>query len=246
MTDKTLAVEFQDVGFFYEGFPVLEKVNLAVQEGDFLGVIGPNGGGKTTLLKLVLGLLRPHHGKIRIFGHSARQARHLIGYVPQYVEFDSKFPIKVMDVVLMGRLEQAPTLLRYRPQDRQAAQKALRSVEIWELRDRPLSKLSGGQRQRVLIARALAGEPKLLLLDEPTASVDSRVEQDIYDLLSQLNEKMTIILVTHDLGFISAYVNKVACTNRNLSLHSMESLNHESVEGMYGSSMQMIKHECNL
>lgn len=239
-------VEFRDVSFGYNGSPVLEDINLIVEEGDFLGIVGPNGGGKTTLLKLALGILQPTRGSIRIMGRQPAAARSLVGYVPQLMEFDRDFPISVMEVVLMGRLSPRSLIGRYSAVDRAAAVSAMKAVQVDELANRPLSDLSGGQRQRVFIARALASNPRILLLDEPTASVDSRVEQDIYEVLQELNKNLTIILVTHDLGFVSSYINKVACVNRRLVCHPTQDITRETLFDVYNRSVEMIQHRCEI
>ncbi len=239
-------VEITHVDFAYNGDLVLEDVVLTIKEADFLGVVGPNGSGKSTLLKIILGLIRPLRGSVRVFGRSPERARHLIGYVPQHADLDASFPISVTDVVLIGRLGKAPMLGSYGKIDRQAAQEAMESAEVYDLRNRRFGTLSGGQKQRVLMARALAGKPELLLLDEPTATVDGRVEQDIYELLKKLNEKVTIVLVSHDLGFISTYVNRVACVNRGLSCNRTEDITGDVIEACYSGPVHMLTHKCEL
>lgn len=246
MTQKKAVIEVDHVDFSYDGNRVLEDIAFNVAEGDFLGVVGPNGSGKTTLLKIILGLLRPLRGKVRVFGRSPERSRHLIGYVPQHANLDASFPISVLDVVLIGRLGRAPVLGRYRKTDREAAQRAMREAEVLDLRSRRFGTLSGGQQQRVLLARALVGNPDLLLLDEPTASIDGRVEQDIYHLLKKLNEKVTIVLVSHDLGFISTYVNKVACVNRRLVCNPTNEITGDVIEACYSGPVHMLQHKCEL
>ena len=209
-------------------------------------MVGPNGSGKTTLLRILLGLIHPLRGNVRVFGQPPERARHLVGYVPQHADLDSSFPISVVDVVLIGRLGKAPRFGRYRKTDRQAAEEAMEKVEIHDLRNRRFGALSGGQKQRVLMARALVGKPDLLLLDEPTTSIDGRVEQDIYELLKRLNEKVTIILVSHDLGFISSYVKHVACVNRRLVCNPTDEITGGVIEACYGAPVHMIKHKCEL
>jgi zinc transport system ATP-binding protein len=235
-------IEFTQVSFAYNDEPVLEDVSFSVERGDFVGIVGPNGGGKTTLLKLALGLLQPQRGTVKVLGKSPLSSRTHIGYVPQFMEIDREFPISVMDVVLMGRLTSHRLLGRYSAEDRAAAISAMQAVEIEDLKDRTIGQLSGGQRQRAFIARALASQPDILFLDEPTASVDSRVERDIYELLKDLNQKLTIVLVTHDLGFISSYVNKVACVNRRLICHPTQAITHEALLEIYKSPVNMIMH----
>jgi zinc transport system ATP-binding protein len=246
MSQEKAVVEIDQVDFAYDGSLVLEEITLKVREGDFLGVVGPNGSGKSTLLRIILGLIHPLRGKVRVFGQAPERARHLIGYVPQHAELDTSFPISVTDVVLIGRLRKAPVFGRYSKSDRQAAEQAMRDAEVHDLRNRRFGNLSGGQKQRVLMARALVGKPELLLLDEPTASIDGRVEQDIYELLKKLNEKVTIVLVSHDLGFISTYVNRVACVNRRLACNPTHEVTGDVIEACYLGPVQMLKHGCEL
>jgi zinc transport system ATP-binding protein len=246
MNDKHPVVEMEGVHFAYDGSPVLEDICLSVPWGDFLGVVGPNGSGKSTLLKMMLGLLHPDEGRVRVFGQPPERSRHLMGYVPQHAELDPNFPISVMDVVLLGRLGKAPLLGRYGKKDRQRAIKAMEEVKILDLRNRQFGVLSGGQKQRVLVARALVGKPELLLLDEPTASIDGTIEGDIYELLKKLNERATIILVTHDLGFISTYVRHVACVNRRLVCNPTQDITGDVIEACYSGPVHMLKHKCEL
>jgi len=246
MSQNKAVVKIEHVDFDYDGHLVLEDITLTVQEGDFIGVVGPNGSGKTTLLKIILGLIHPLRGKVQVFGRTPERGRHLIGYVPQHAELDTSFPISVMDVVLIGRLGQAPMIGRYRKSDRQAAEEAMQGTEISDLRSRRFGTLSGGQKQRVLMARALVAKPELLLLDEPTASIDGRVEQDIYHLLKKLNETVTIVLVSHDVGFISTYVNKVACVNKRLVCNTADHMTGDTVEACYSGPVHMLKHTCEL
>lgn len=232
----------RDVGFSYEGPPVLERITLEVEEGEFLGVVGPNAGGKSTLLKIILGLLEPSRGEVRVLGRRASAACYQIGYVPQYPEFRRDFPISVEDVVAMGRLGGGRSFGRYRRVDRQIVQQALVETEIADLAARRISTLSGGQLQRVLVARALACQPRILILDEPTANIDLRVESDIFDLLRRLNERMTIIVVSHDVAFISRYVKRVACLNRTLMCHQTAEIDGKTIQELYGSEVRMVEH----
>ncbi len=237
-----LPVQVNQVSFRYGPNPVLENVSLEIEQGDFVGLIGPNGGGKTTLLKIILGLIRPEGGDVRLFGESPTQGRSLVGYVPQHVRFDREFPISVKDVVLMGRMRHAPALGRYKAEDREAADQAMEEMEVQELRDRSVGELSGGQFQRVIIARALASRPRLLAMDEPTNNVDSRFQQEIPEILKRLNQKMTIIMISHDLGFVTAYVNKVACLNSKLICHPTASIKGEMIEELYAGHVHLVDH----
>ena len=239
---KKEVVKLTDVWVEFDGVTVLQHQNLTLFEDDFLGIIGPNGGGKTTLLRVVLGLVEPSRGKVEVFGQSPVEARKNIGYVPQISFFDRDFPINVMDAVLMGRLSVRSLFQRFTREDKDAALLALEKVEIADLRHRQIGKLSGGERQRVFIARALVSNPKLLLLDEPTASVDPKMKTGIYDLLDKLKEDMTIILVTHDMGVISSHVDKIACLNCNLYYHDDKNISKEMLEAVYQCPVDLIAH----
>jgi len=236
------ALDVRDVSVAYGNNYVLKDVSLSVDEGEFLGIIGPNGGGKTTLLKVILGIQKPTSGTVRIFGLPPSGAYNLIGYVPQHNIFDGRFPISVWDVVLMGRLGK----LGYKPfftkKDKAIALEALAQVEMEDFRDRQISHLSGGQQQRVFIARALAMRPRLILLDEPTASVDKKMETGIYDLLKELNNEATIVLVTHDVGVLSTYVRKIGCLNKFFIYHDNKELTGEMLEAAYECPVELIAH----
>ncbi|MFN4218734.1 MAG: metal ABC transporter ATP-binding protein [Candidatus Bipolaricaulia bacterium] len=213
-------IETEDLWFSYGAEPVLEDVSLTVTRGDVLGLIGPNGSGKTTLLKLILGLLTPQRGTIRLFGQelSRFRERARVSYVRQRSwDFERNFPASVEELVRMGRVPRLRWGL-WRETDTAAVERAMRAVHIEELRARPISALSGGQQQRVFLARALAQEPDLLLLDEPTAAVDPQVEAEFYELLAQLNrqQSLTIVLVSHDIEAIVKQVTKIACLNKKL------------------------------
>jgi zinc transport system ATP-binding protein len=227
----------------YEREQVLEEINLTVYEGDFIGLIGPNGGGKTTLIRVLLGLLPPTRGELRIMGGPVQAGRRAVGYVPQVVEFDREFPINVWEVARMGRLGQRRLLQRYIAKDDTLVAETLRQVEMFDLRWRPIGELSSGQRQRVYIARALAAQPKILLLDEPTSSVDPQVSNGIYELLRRLNEQgMTILLISHDMGAVSSYVKTVGCLNRRLFYHGGQEITAEMLELAYQCPIDLIAH----
>jgi len=236
-------IEFADVACTYDGPPVLEDVTLSVQERDFVCIVGPNGGGKTTLLKLMLGVVRPTRGRVTVFGGAPEAARPRVGYVPQQSQFDLQFPVRVVDVVLTGRLGRGRWFGFYHRSDKEAAAKALHQVDLDELSYRPFAALSGGQRQRVLIARALAAEPDLLLLDEPTASVDIAVEEEIYTVLRELNQRLTIVLVTHDLGFVSTFVKSVVCVNRRVTVHPTSEVTGAIISEIYGRDLKLVRHD---
>jgi zinc transport system ATP-binding protein len=232
-----------EVSFRFEELLVLEDVCLTIREKDFLGIVGPNGGGKSTLLKIILGLLTPQKGTVTVFGASPVEARLKIGYVPQFATFDRNFPISVRDTVLQGRLGHTRTLFGYRREDREAACQALQEVEILDLHKRPLTALSGGQLQRVLIARALACRPEVLILDEPTAHIDPKVEESVFELLKRLNQRLTVIVVSHDIGFITRYISRVACLNRRLICHETTEITGEIIEKLYGGPLRLVRHD---
>ena len=238
------AIEFDGVDFSYDGrHLVLEDVTLEIARGDFVSVIGPNGGGKTTLLKLALGLLGPDRGTVRILGTGPRHARPRIGSMPQHATTDPRFPITVVDVVLMGRL--GPGLLGsgYDDGDRHAADAALEQVGLGGAGRKPFSSLSGGQRQRALLARALASDPELLLLDEPAAGLDRKVELDLFDLLRELNRTKTVVLVSHDLGFVSEMVRTVVCVHRRVDVHPISELDGGMIRDLYGGEVRLVHHD---
>jgi zinc transport system ATP-binding protein len=226
-------IQIQDLNFSYNSQPVLRDVNLTVKQGDFVAMIGPNGGGKTTLLKLMLGLLKADSGRLRIFSQSPQEASHRIGYVPQDVHINKNFPISALDVVLMGRLKPGRGWSRHSQQDRQAALNALAQVEMKKFYDHRIGELSGGQKQRVFVARALVTDPQLLFLDEPTASIDTKGQNEFYSLLKELNQTITIIVVSHDLMVISGYIKSVICVNQRLHYHGHAELTGEMIEMMY-------------
>ncbi|MBZ4687904.1 MAG: zinc transport system ATP-binding protein [Clostridia bacterium] len=236
-------VEIENVSVYYDHVIALSDINLTIKDKDFLGILGPNGGGKSTLLKTILGLLKPATGSIRVFGSPPHKVGGLIGYVPQASKFAKSFPINVWDVVLTGRLRKKNCLFRrYTLQDKEAVRELLNRLNIYDLRDRQIGRLSAGQLQRVLIARALALEPKIILLDEPTASLDSKSRTQIYSILSELNKYMTIILVTHDMGAVSSYVKSIACLNTKLYYHGEPELNSTLVSKIYGCPVDLIAH----
>jgi len=234
-------VEIRDVAFAYSGGEtVLQDVSLDIAQGDFIAMIGPNGGGKTTLLKLILGLLKPDKGIIRVMGQPALQAASNIGYVPQDVHINLSFPITAIDVVLMGMLAPRKRWRRKSAADRREAMAALARLEVGTLAERKIGSLSDGQRQRVFIARALVTRPQLMLLDEPTASIDTKGQADFFKMLKELNKDVAILVVSHDLLVISRSAKSVACVNRSLHYHNQAEITGDMLETMYPGTVEEV------
>lgn len=237
-------ISIRGLSFSFDGPPVLEKVDLDIEEGDFALMVGPNGGGKTTLLKIILGLLEARSGSVKLFGSSPKDARHRIGYMPQHLHSDPLFPVTVEEIVLMGRLGYGAPIGPFRSRDYEAVDKVLDVTRTKHLKSHPFPSLSGGQRQLVLIARALASGPDLLLLDEPTANLDPAVQDTFNELLHRLNREMTVIMVSHDVGFVSSHANKVVCVNRTVALHPTSEASGDLVSMIYGKTgMRIVHHE---
>jgi zinc transport system ATP-binding protein len=238
------ALEFKDVHFAYgTAKPVLGGASFSLEVGESICVVGPNGGGKSTLVKLALGLLKPDSGEVLVFGTSPEAARPRVGYMPQHLNFDPQFPITVIDVVLMGRLGGRVKLGPFGKTDRAAAEAALAKVDLASFSKRRFSDLSGGQRQRALIARALVGAPELLLLDEPTANVDQTVEQQFRHTLQALSREMSIVLVSHDLGFVSGWLEHVLCVNRDVHVHPTASIDGKTLREIFGGDIVAVRHD---
>ena len=242
MSDTTI-IEIKNLNFSYQSdSPVIENASFSVRQGESGCIIGPNGGGKSTLLKLMLGLLQPASGTIRIFGKSPIEARAKIGYMPQYHQLDPAFPASVLEVALMGRVT-PKTFFGYSKKDRNIAFEALSEVGIADLAQKSFAGLSGGQRQRVLIARALAGEPEILLLDEPTANIDPGAEEQFFSTLEHLRQKMTVITVSHDLGFVNRETDLIICVNRQVNLHSAATFSADTANEIYHHHVNLVKHD---
>lgn len=242
-TDPQSVIELEDIWYRFDGGPaVLEGINLDIRNKEFIGVVGPNAGGKSTLLKIILGLYQPLRGRVRVLGASPARARSRIGYVPQYPTFARDFPTDVMHAVLMGRLGATRSFGGYSDADRASARAAMEEMEVLPLAGRHIDTLSGGQLQRVLVARALVCDPRILLLDEPTANIDQRGETDIFDYLKAFNRRMTIVVVSHDVGFISRYVERVACVNKTLICHDTADIDGRTIQELYGTDVQMVAH----
>ena len=236
-------VEMADVSFSFGEETVLKDVSLTVNAGDFVGIIGPNGGGKTTLLRLALGVLRPAGGSVRLLGGPPEKTRIRAGYIPQETSSNKWFPISVIDVALMGLLSRRTMFRPYTPADREKASAILDELRLSHLKTRSIGELSGGQRQKVLLARALVSEPAILFLDEPTASIDTLGQDEIYEFLLKINKTgTTVVLVTHNVGAVSAYIRSVACVNRQLFYHADGLLDEKSIAATFGCPVDIIAH----
>jgi zinc transport system ATP-binding protein len=231
--------EIQSLSARYDIDNVLENINFIVNENDFIGVIGPNGGGKTTLLKIILGLVKPSKGKV-IF-NSSLLGKNRIGYLPQMSAGDNTFPVTVSDVILSGLMIQKGVMAKMTANDREKAENVIEEIGLGAIRDSVLSELSGGQLQRVYLARAIIGSPKLLLLDEPDNFVDASFENDFYQKLHDLNERMAILMVSHDVGTISSHVKSFACVNKRLHYHPSPEITNEQLSA-YDCPIQLVTH----
>jgi zinc transport system ATP-binding protein len=248
--EKPIVIQFSQVAFSYGSDPVLENVNFHIHQGEFIALVGPNGAGKSTILKLLLALEQPGKGAIHVLGKTAREGRARLGYVPQHADYDKTFPISVYEVIRMGRLQ--PTKRNWTQVDELAVQRAMKQVEIQDLARRPYGALSGGQRRRVLVARALAAEPEILILDEPTANMDVESEERLFSTLGQLKGRTTILIVTHDTEFVSALTDRVLCIGERtgsekrahrLVQHRAAPAEHAPPELFGGAALQVLHDE---
>ncbi|NIM04826.1 MAG: ATP-binding cassette domain-containing protein [Armatimonadetes bacterium] len=248
MAEAKPIIELEDISVTYQSHVALNNINLGVPAGSFLAVVGPNGSGKTTLLKTILGTIRPSRGTVRVFGRppwDLGEERRRIGYVPQAMSVDLRFPIRAGEVVLMGRYGRIGLMRRPSSTDREAALQAMQRVGITDLANEPIGRLSGGQRQRVFVARALANDPDLLLLDEPTTGVDIATSGSFYDLLYKLHkEGLTVVVVSHDMGVVANYADTVACINQCMVVHGRpgEVATGEVLACMYGPRAAFLDH----
>ena len=232
-------LEARHVTFGYDRELVLDDVSLAIQPRDFLAVIGPNGGGKTTLIKILLGLLEPWSGEVV---HRGTNRKGRLGYVPQFSTFDKTFPLRVSDVVLMGKLGSRGLLRPYTRRDRSEVEEVLARLDLADLARVHVSEISGGQLQRVLIARAVISGPEILFLDEPTASIDPESRQSLGELLVDLNRSIPIVVITHDVTSIAPMVRNIACINRKLHYHAGNELDQAMLEEVYGCPVELVAH----
>ncbi len=246
-----IIIKLDNVSFSYdEGSPVLEDLSFSIHRGEYLGIIGPNGGGKTTLVKIILGLLRPTSGTIQLFGQDRHDFRdkYRIGYVPQRVtQTDKNFPATVYEVVRSGRIPRLGLLKRFSKNDNEAVESAMERAGIAKYRDTLVGNLSGGERQRVFIARALASGPEVVILDEPTVGVDIGAQKKFYEFLASLNreQNLTIIFISHDVDMISQETKTVLCLNRELVCHGLphELANEKLLRELYGEHVRRAPHD---
>ena len=243
------AVEIENLSVAAKGRELLRNINFVLEEGSFLGIVGPNGGGKTTLVRTILGLVKPASGSIRVFGQSPAAALSqggVFGYLPQHQNIDPNFPATALDIALMGRYRAAGFLKWPGKKDREKALGCLSIMGVEDLRDRQYSQMSGGQQQRVSIARALSSDPRILILDEPSTGIDVVGQEDFYHLLKGLQKKMklTILMVTHDIGGVTAYVDAISCLNITLHYHGnpLGALDDKVMTSLYGKSVDMLVH----
>lgn len=236
-------IHFEDVTFGYNSHIILEDVNFSVDKNDIVSIVGPNGGGKTTLLRLILGLLKPQSGKILINGKPPEHTQKIMGYVPQYISLDKKFPITVREVILSGRIRPSGF---YTKKDRIIADKAMENLELEHLKKERFSEISGGQAQRMLIARAIVSEAEILLLDEPTSNIDNPSQNRLNSILKDLSSKMTILIVTHDTGFVSEITDRVFCINKSIVEHPLDSNFSKIVSSSYSNQSFIVRHDTNL
>lgn len=238
------AIEVSDVCFAYGGQEVLHNVSFSVGRRSLVAVVGPNGGGKTTLLKLLLGELEPRFGTVRVLGGTPSETRIRIGYVPQAVPFDPRFPVSVSEAVLMGRVAKS-RLGHYGREDHASAVDALERVGLAGFGRRAFAELSGGERQRVLIAQALAGGSELLLLDEPVANVDPEHTSHLYELFKALTSEVTVMMVSHNLSVVTGHATHVLCVNRTAGLHAIGDVASETFTEAFGGVLTAIRHDAD-
>lgn len=235
-------IELENVIAGYNGEPAIENVNLTIRSDDFIGIIGPNGGGKTTLLKVILGLQKPWHGRVVYHSPEIRQGeKGGMGYLPQINQFDDRFPISVFEVVRSGLVNRKKIFGGYRSADNAKTLQVLKNIGVEELKNKSIGELSGGQKQRVFLGRAIVSEPEILFLDEPNTFVDNKFEGELYEMLRELNERMAIVLVTHDIGTISSYIKSIVCVNKSVHHHESNTISKEQL-AVYNCPIQLITH----
>jgi zinc transport system ATP-binding protein len=241
------AIKLKEVWVNFDGATILEDVSLTIEAGRYVGILGPNGAGKSTLLKVILGLIRPQRGEVRVFGESPEKLRQygdVVGYLPQRPLGNPRFPVTVLDVVLMARYGRIGLLRRPRREDREMARHQLEDLGIAHLADRLIGDLSGGEQQRVFIARALGVEPRLLVLDEPTVSLDVCVQDEIFEMVNSLREKLnlTVLIVSHDIGAVARHMDDVVCINRRIHVHQPPPIGRLGLESTFGCAVEYLFH----
>lgn len=238
--EKLLKLENINAG--YDQQIILKNINFEVNKRDFIGIIGPNGGGKTTLLKLILGLIKPFSGEINYYiPDEYKDSKTFIGYLPQQVQFDKKFPISVSEVILSGLISAGRKSAKSRSEIKNILEEILQKLGMHEYRNSSIGELSGGQVQRVFLGRSIISKPALLILDEPDSFVDNRFESELYEILMKLNETMAILLVSHDVGTISSYIKTIACVNQSLHYHPSNSISSAQLK-VYNCPIDIITH----
>ena len=230
-------IEIRGLAAGYDGHTVLRNVNLDIYERDFLGIIGPNGGGKTTLIKCILGLLKPMAGEVRFCRSGVS-----IGYLPQYNSIDRKFPISVEEVILSGLNIEKPLAARFTAEERERAQRVVVRMGLEGLEKRAIGQLSGGQLQRALLGRAVISDPSVVILDEPSTYIDKRFEARLYELLAEINRECAIILVSHDIGTVLRQVKSIACVNETLDYHPDTGVTTEWLEKNFQCPIDLLGH----
>ncbi len=240
MTHRKKIISLRNVGVAYEGHAALESVNLDIYEDDFIGIIGPNGGGKSSLVKAIMGAVE-HNGEIEISDILRKGNHYKIGYMPQVSQFDMRFPISIEEVVLSGLQTEKGFFGRYTAKDKELAHKTLEKMGIAELASRPIGEVSGGEMQRALLCRAIISEPKLLILDEPTNFVDNSFEREFYAMVQELSHNMAVMIVSHDLGTITSVVKSIVCVNRTAHRHDSNILTGEQLRN-YNCPIQIVSH----
>ncbi|MDY0016867.1 MAG: ABC transporter ATP-binding protein [Candidatus Delongbacteria bacterium] len=231
--EDLITLENIDAG--YNGVKIIENISLSVKENDFLGIIGPNGGGKSTLIKVILGLIKPYKGVLKVRKGSK------FGYLPQFTSADRKFPISVQETVISGLLSNKRLFRSFSKKDLENAELLMKKLEIFDMRKEPVGELSGGQMQRAFLCRAMVSNPDILVLDEPNSFVDKGTSSDIYKILLELNSKMAILMVSHDTGVISSYVKNIACVNKTLHYHPGSDITDKMLD-KYSCPVELIMH----
>lgn len=240
MNNRIIKIDNLSAG--YENKAVLHDINLEVAEKDFLGIIGPNGGGKTTLMKVILGLLEPTEGKITYYDNGTPTERLEIGYLPQYNSIDKKFPISVYEVILSGLNRQKNLFRRFTKEHHERVKETISMMGLEGMENKPIGQLSGGQMQRALLGRAIVSDPKAIILDEPNTYIDKRFEARLYSLLEEINKERTIILVSHDIGSVLQNVKSIACVNGTLDYHPQSEVSAEWIEEKLQCPIELLGH----